>query len=496
MRTTRWHFVLAASVTLAMAVAKATPHDDAERWQAMARADLDAAHALIREAHPGVIDSSNPGFNAWVEDGYQQAKSLIPHVVSYDTALAAVRYYASGFEDGHLVYSDNVREGYPVLVSGWHVIQEGSQFVVGVALTDWPTPLPPVGATWTGCDGLSADEVLQRRIAPYMNWHSDARSQELRADHLWMQTPTAINLRECSFRTPSGEALQLPVTYRPIDEETFFEALGRFRRSGKPATNDFELKDGLLWVRAGNFSLQEGTTDLDELEAMLAGLSKVSDVRAIVFDTRGNGGGDSSVGDRIFEAATGGLKLDQTNIDALPRYYAQWRVSDHLIQFLDWAIERSSLTYGADSPRVAEDAAFRDQVRAAKDAGQSWVEQDAGRTLTREDVIARGGQLRRFEVPVALLTDSGCASACLDFADIVMQVPSAIHVGQTTSADSIYMVGSHAVMPSGNLFVMPVKVWRNRARGNNEPYIPKVMIDLGPDESIIRSEVRRALGMD
>jgi len=247
-----------------------------------------------------------------------------------------------------------------------------------------------------------------------------------------------------------------------------------------------------LWVRAGNFQLAKD--DRQPLATMLAELEKLHDVRAIVFDARGNRGGDSSIGDHIFEAATGGLEFDQTDLDSLPRYYAQWRVSDYLIRFLDSNIEDNKKLYGADSPRVADDIVFRDKVLAAKTAGQVWVEQDAGRMITREAVVARHGHLRRFNAKVALLTDSNCVSACLDFADIVLQVPGVIHAGQTTGADSVYLVGSSSKMPSGNKFFMPVKVWRNRTRGNNQPLVPDVEVDLESDEASIRQAMLHVMG--
>jgi hypothetical protein len=226
---------------------------------------------------------------------------------------------------------------------------------------------------------------------------------------------------------------------------------------------------------------------------MLAGLQAVHDIRAIVFDTRGNRGGDSSIGDQIFDAATGGLDFDRSDLDSLPRYYAQWRVSAYLIKVADRWIEEMEKLYGANSPRVSEQVAFRDKVVAAHAAGESWVEQDAGRTVTREDVVARRGRLRRFDAKVALLTDGDCVSACLDFADVVLQVPGVVHAGQITGADSVYMVGSRSRMPSGNALVMPVKVWRNRTRGNNEALVPHALVNLDVDEAAVRREVLRAL---
>ena len=487
--------------TLALALfafwsATAFAKTEAERWQTMARTDLEAVHKRVVEGHPGVIDSANPGFNTWVEQGYVQAKNFIPYVVSYDTAMAVMRYYTAGFEDGHLMYSDDIRAEYPILVNGWHIKWQHYQYIVATTLPDWPVTLPPIGATWIGCDGLSADEIMQTRFALFSDRRAGEESLQHRIRIVWMQLPIVQNLQECSFRNASGETLKLTVAYKPITTKQFFAALPNTHNSGARAANTFEIDKGVLWVRAGNFSLREDSSDRQELEKMLDGLTKVSDVRAIIFDARGNKGGDSGIGDKIFAAATGGLEFDQTDIDSLPRYFAQWRVSDYLIGFLDSSIERSKGIYGADSLRVAEDVNFRKQVAAARAAGQSWVEQDVGRTITREAVTARHGHLRRFNAKIALLTDSECVSACLDFADVVLQVPRVMHLGETTGADSVYMVGSYSPMPSGNKFVMPVKVWRNRARGNNQALLADIAVDLEADEVTVHKRVLRVLKID
>ncbi|MGH8050536.1 MAG: S41 family peptidase [Arenimonas sp.] len=486
--------VLAALTLFTASATSATSPLDADRWQAMARVDLDAMRARILEGHPGVIDPANPEFKLWVEQGYEQAKTYLPYIVSYDTAKLVVRYYAAGFEDGHLVYSDDIRENFPIFVNGWHVKWEGGHYVVAAVLPNWSVPLPPVSATWIACDGLSAEQVMQTRIAPFSDLRTGEQSRNHRVGLLWMQLPVAENLRECTFQKTNGDTIRLPVNYQPIYTEQFFDTVSQLRKPGTPSANSFELNDGILWVRAGNFHLNKD--DQQALATMLAELAKLHYIRAIVFDSRGNRGGDSSIGDHIFEAATGGLEFDQTDLDSLPRYYAQWRVSDYLIQFLGLNIEENKKLYGADSPRVADDIAFRDKVVTAKTAGQIWVEQDAGHMITREAVVARCGHLRRFNAKVALLTDSNCVSACLDFADIVLRVPGVVHVGETTGADSVYLVGSSSEMPSGNRFVMPVKVWRNRTRGNNQALVPEVAVNLDSEEATIRRDVRRALGLE
>jgi hypothetical protein len=74
---------------------------------------------------------------------------------------------------------------------------------------------------------------------------------------------------------------------------------------------------------------------------------------------------------------------------------------------------------------------------------------------------------------VVLLTDGYCASACLDFADWLLNLPGVLHVGRQTDADTVYMDVRNERLPSGlGAFTIAQKVYRDRARGHNEPYEP------------------------
>jgi len=48
-------------------------------------------------------------------------------------------------------------------------------------------------------------------------------------------------------------------------------------------------------------------------------------------------------------------------------------------------------------------------------------------------------------------------------------------VGKTTAADTLYMERRHLKLPSGLAEIwFPIKVYRNRQRGHNEPYSPDI----------------------
>ena len=62
--------------------------------------------------------------------------------------------------------------------------------------------------------------------------------------------------------------------------------------------------------------------------------------------------------------------------------------------------------------------------------------------------------------------------ACLDAADL-WKALGAIQVGRETSADTLYMDVRQDVLPSGlTRIAVPMKIYRGRTRGSNEPLRP------------------------
>lgn len=492
--------VRCAALLLAALAAQAGAADkNAADWQAAARADIEAIHNLILSSHPGSIDELNPGFKDWTERGYREALQQVPRVDSYDSMMAASRYYVTGFLDGHLVYSDNARKNEPISVNGWRLRKQGGAYLVQKQLKDWPAPLPPFGARLLQCDGRNVDAILAEDVAPYFDRRRFGPMHEMMAEFLFSPAMPDLKLKRCQFRTAEGAELDMPITYQAISSQRYFER-GSWANAPEPVqqpprrSNQFSFQDGVLWVNAASFNSLPSREQIAAFDTMLAELNKVEGARLIVFDARGNGGGSSAIGSKIFDAATGGLDYDKQGIDKLPRTYAQWRVSEVLLANLEKFSKEFASRYGEDSQQARSTRTFLKQVQDAKAAGQSWVEQPAGYLVTRADIAKRGGKLRRHQGAVALLTDAACASACLDFADLVLSVPGAVHIGRDTSADSVYIDTGRATLPSGNVLVMPQKVWRNRLRGNNEALAPAIVLKADmADDAAVRAETLAAL---
>lgn len=482
--------VMKRSTMLLAGLLAAGAANAAADWRALAAADLDAARAIIRAGHPGYIDEQNPAFLVWEAKGYEQARALLPRVNSYDGMLAAVRSYIAGFEDGHLYYSSDIRrDDDNKTLAGWRLDFVNGAYRVGAVLPNWAKPLPPVGAELVSCDGMKPEQRL-RQIAKYYDVRDLPGIRHALATVFTQLDMPGEEMKQCSFRTAQGRTLQFAQHYQQVKVADFREMMKSL--PSPEHVNGYTLQDGVLWIRTGNFAPDQAAAL--QVDRMVQELPQLRGVRAIVFDSRGNGGGNSAVGERIFDAATGGLEFDRDGLEALPVTYAQWRVSDYSIAGMESRAENFAVTYGRDSADAQDAAAVRDRLRLAKAAGQQWIAMPGEPRLTRADIAARHGKLRRFSGPVVLVTDEDCVSSCLNFADLVRSVPGSIHMGQATSADTAYIEITWVGLPSGNHLMLPMKVWRNHLRGNNEAWQPDVPLAVNiRDDAAVRQAVLAAL---
>jgi hypothetical protein len=475
-----------AALSAFVAIQKAPLRDKTpEQWQELALADLNAVHAAIIDAHPGYVDTANPRVRAWSEQGYREARALIPRVISYDTMMSAVRYYVAGFQDGHLIYSDNIRSGgFHEMVNGWRVDEHNGAAVVTAVMPGWDGPLPPLGATLLDCDGRTPDVIVADDHAPYFDRRNLPSLRKGMFAEISSLRLAGLELKRCTFVRSDGKKIAIDVKYRRTPTMEVWSGLRNFRRHPPDRRNRYDFGDKVLWVRVANFMLSPD--EAKNLDIMLKEIAALREVRSIVFDTRENAGGDSAVGQQIINAVTGGLEFDTNGLDRLPQVYAQWRVSDISISGVEHYVDTMAERYGGNDPRTQEMKRFLIRLRDAKRAGQIWIDTAGTPRLTRDEVLARHGRLRRFNGKVAIITDGNCASACLDFADEVRLIPGSVHLGQATASDTVYLEQGPVKLPSGNLLAMPMKVWRNRVRGDGETLVPDIQlnVDFNNDEAV------------
>ncbi len=185
---------------------------------------------------------------------------------------------------------------------------------------------------------------------------------------------------------------------------------------------------------------------------------------AIVLDLRGNNGGSSDWSRQIAAVIWGAARVASADLGTQT---VQWRVSSANIGQLKNYLAASKADRNSTPDENASMARKIEALQAAQTAGaELWQPPPEIAAAPVSDATAP------YRGQVIMLTDPGCASACLDAADLWLAL-GAIQVGQETAGDTQYMDIRREVLPSGFArAVVPMKLYRGRKRASNETYAP------------------------
>jgi hypothetical protein len=460
----------------ALVIGACSPAGDATSdptWRERALMDLEFIHAELGEHHPGPVDTLNPWFRDWYERGYEEARRRAESITSYAGYYFAIQYYMVGFQDGHLgALAENPLDAeldrrWPGFLVEY---DRGAFRVMEDNLTD--PRLPPAGARLVSCDGTSAAGMAESILQTYVGlWSVNGVRPRLAPWLLvddgnpWIQRPDA-----CVFETDAGSS-EWQFDWRPIDPDTLRTLFEATATSRKPPIGVREFDDGKWWITLSSFNSNDSqvVSAIDEVIGIMdARRSELLAANAIVFDVRGNHGGNSAHGRRVARALWG-----EGVMAALPPRWEgiDWRVSAANADFL----RRFNLSRMESS--VGPDAEATHAYRALVDAMDHAV---SNNDLFYHESTTTADRRAPPENPVSgrvfFLTDSWCASACLDFADLMYAIDGVTHVGTETGADAIYIDNRSVDLPSEEGWLgFSMKVYRGRVRGHNVSYTPAVI---------------------
>jgi hypothetical protein len=453
-----------AILLIALNAAAGTPPSP---WAAMAQRDLRAIHDIIRDNHPGPVDPENPRFRDWLEKGLLLASRDAAKATTYSDYVRALRLYTNGFQDGHVTLSFDLAPNQTEWTG--FVVGGGTGGRLEVVYAD-PDAGFKVGDQIESCDGRSVDALLKERVDPYFSNSAIPHARMNYAAYLFLQNPDERDRRLTACHVASGNDVQLK--WRAADTKDVNKTL--FRALSGDAEFAMTSVDGVWFIRLPRFWFTS-EAEMQKLSGLISDIAaKQSELRkaTVVFDVRGNGGGDSLWGYRIAIALWGedwvsriAGSFDGTHdLRASP---ANVRKVMDIMALMKKNNEAEVLPYWT---RVLE---------AMKEA------QAAGRPLAHipqpPSVPAKEAPPNPISGRVFLLTDGGCGSACLDFADLLLRLPGVTQIGLPTFADAVYIDVNDAPLPSGIARVSyGMKVFRHRVRANNEWYEPKFRWPGGP----------------
>ena len=397
---------------------------------------------------------------------------------SYGDYFYPLRLYVASFNDGHMSFGAMGNTPNDHWWPGFATRYDSSGAIV--VATDEPGAPVPNGARLVGCDGMTAARYAEATLGKmWGNWTLELQHRYHGFNQFIDENSGLIpRAKQCTFRI--GKATKtVELTWRPLPIDRVIQLMERLMRFERREFESRTLADGTRWVALPSFNGSPGSDAVKTLPGMIKAMtdqrSAMAAAPAIVLDVRGNGGGTSDWSRQIAVALWG-----QAAIDALPpgpTVHVDWRASPANLAAIATAYAERR---GSDGFSLDTDGWYRSVIAglgiavARKQALWRHLNFDAeAQTVTQAAPRKPASTpLTRLSGPVYVLTDFVCMSACLDALDLWTAL-GAVQIGRPTGADTLYMEVRQLRLPSGiGAVSMPMKVYRGRQRGSNEPAVP------------------------
>jgi hypothetical protein len=440
-------------------------------WTARYARDLGSLRAAIAANHPGAIDAQNPEFARTLARAYEEASALTPEVRDFASFRVALTRFINQFQDAHLSVAftrqvDSVRE------AGVIAEYRNERFFVADVHQRYPGSASLMGAEIFSCDGVSIRDVFRSRVLWWRGRENVEADWHRQAPQLFIDygPPTPPAPRSCTFGS-GGRTITQQLAWRTTPAAAIDAVLQRASAPVEHRLGTERVAPDRFWVRLPTFSANQEP----QLSAMRATLDSLRAFvrstpawRTIVLALRGNSGGSSSWGDEIAGILFGDEWRRQATSYLFDGVYTEWRLSADNIRAMRGIQEQIARRTGAGSESERQFRTFVDSAEAQFKRGSAY----SGTPQLRGGVPAPPPM----PVPgrIVVITTPSCFSACLDFLDRLRLHPAVIQVGQTTGVDTNYMEVWGGPISELTWLNYPLKVYRNRRRGNNEAYPPHV----------------------
>ncbi len=472
-------------LTIAAMMAATAAADPPRDWQATLRSDAQAFHDQIAEDHPGPYNRHDPQFAQRNDAGLALALRRAAQVRDYPGYLWAMRGYVAGFDDGHVALDvqkpEPVALQWPGFLTGYD--GAGRQVVRtvadGIAL--------PIGAVLEECDGVDAERLAARNVGAFRGRWQLASQRATQGGRLFVdaRNPFITRPSHCTFRV-AGKRQEVALAWRPMSDAELDTRFAATAPRARPAIGARALADGTRWYSISSFDGDPEGATAKALRPMIADMTRdraaVVAAPRIVLDLRGNGGGSSEWSQQIARVIWGRAAVDKVEVSSEA---VDWRASAGNLATLRGYKTAWQASPDGSPEAIAWAGKIADGIAAARERGEPlW--RDA--TDATEPAKVNEPPVTPPAARVFVLTDWGCGSACLDAVDLWTAL-GATQVGQDTSADTLYMDVREKMLPSGVAqAVIPMKVYRGRKRGSNEPVVPRFRYtgDMRDDAALAR----------
>lgn len=460
-----------------------------DSWREIAIDDLTSIRRILQTQTPCAINNNDRAFNSWLENGYLDAKKMTEHVSSYIDYLNVLKFYVSGFHDEHIYLkkSSFLNDGPAWLWPGFVINYKKNDFIVVNSQED----IIPSGSKIIECNNKTMKLWMLEDVFPFSE---NGSNPCLEADWVARTPYTFINEgnifrkhpKECVFEY-HGKRRKCKLKWETFPEDFDFS---RLAYTYKPEFEINELSDKKsVWIAIPSFDNSKKYIDaVKHLQNMLDELTRFRKYQTIIFDLRGNTGGNSEWGVKILEKIYGENYIMSVLESEPMDSSVQWRVSKDNLTYLRNRLSMLNDTVGSDS------STFKDVLNVGN-LMEDVIRNNQKKALIKEVAADRNKKNVINHKPLwngklIAVIDGRCASACLDFLDLIKEIPGSSLIGEQTHADSIYVDIRFEELPSRLISIgFPIKMILNRFRKTNEPHMPQYKVENINDTESLKKQI-------
>lgn len=445
-----------------LATAGNTSESRPNPWRTLFERDLDY---LVRVIPTHYIYAVHPGGAAWeslFQGSVAQARREATLIDDFSSYRAVLQHFVVSFEDAHFSAYFNVasrRSKWPRFA----VEYQGGRYVV----VESEHPDVQAGQTVSACDGEPLNAWMDRLAEYFGGPPGRVTTRAAIARQFFVDRGNPLYALPRACRIGDREITLTWVESPPEDRFAPERTSSSAPTIADESVSVSELGENGAWVRIGTMMAMTGET-ASQFRQLFDAAPTLRDKDVVVIDVRGNAGGMYNWFMAFLRAFYGQEYAD---------YYARAR-----LEIANTMLVLSPT--GTDDPGFS--AAF-DRIEVPPDPP---MEVPPSEPRVRQ--LPNGSRLVSTPAPIEfiaypdqppanpvraqvyLLTDYGCASACLSFVDEMMRFPGVVQVGTETHVDRRSGGWPEKFeLPSELAFVrMGRMVREGRRRGENEPWAP------------------------
>ena len=384
--------------------------------------------------------------------------------------------FIAGFGDPHT----NIDVGQSI--RGWTGLVldlVDGRYRVALAEPGWPSALPPVGAIVESCNGVWFGSYLKNQVAPFVTDSVEYPSAfSTLAQKSMLDWGLGWAPKACAFTLPDGSRRTYALPLRRLADAPAVAHAKAALRVARPAATPVGLKplgSGKHWVGMPSF---DGAREGAAYEALYPKLAALPKSGWVVFDLRGNGGGNSAWGRRSLAALFGdAFAARLARAGGAEKYLVADENSVALLKHYIAAPEFAASRAETEADLVKVEAAMRAGRKMALVSGEPGA---AARPVVP--------QARPHGPRIAAVIDRNCFSSCMNFVQQIRAIGDSVVLGEATAGYSPFGEISAVALPSGlGKLYIPTALFRT-AQATRAPFVPDFPYagSMADDDALLR----------